>query len=152
MEDTLPCYLWKAQIWYDIHIISPPPPHLKPFWFSTAYKIKLKISTGGPLQSGASLTGFYPPAMFPQPWLGLPNRAPRPLPQALLIFQDLAPAGVSSYRKPTPTPLCSEDWHSFFQCSSPVPYKVWLPQQLYALTWGLFKVMKGLLFTCLSPS
>lgn len=61
---TLPSDLWKAQIYYNIHTISPP--HLKSFRLSAAYSIKLTMRTGGLLRSGTSLTGYWPPALFPR--------------------------------------------------------------------------------------
>ena len=96
---TLPCDLWKVQIWHDSHIISPIPPCEKPFCFSNAYKMKPMLNTGSSLPFGASSLAFnlLPWSTQPCAWavqaisLG-PNTH-------WTIFQDLALAGASFYRK-----------------------------------------------------
>jgi len=58
--------------------------------------------------------------------------------QALIIFKDLALAGLRPIGNLAQCLVCPEDWPSFSECSFPVLYKVWLPWQLHALTGGLF--------------
>lgn len=101
------CDLWKAQIYCNIHIISPASPHLKAFLFSTAYRTKLKLSTGGILQSGASSWHSACCHVLSSPVLGLHKPS----------FMVLASTGhlpgfssgwATSHRKPSP--ILSVPW------------------------------------------
>lgn len=111
--------LWSLKspnmIWYSHHVPTPPHENLLVLH---CCRTKLKMRTGGPLQSGTALAGFLTFRQVPKPVFRLPkpSRGPGKHCSASTMYLWLGSPPLGSLPQPL---LCPEDW-----LSSSVPSKV----------------------------